>query len=66
MRAIRSMLVLSLVRHVLLMAGGIGAAVGAITTLITALRTGVFVITICAGVIAIRGAVTAPAGIASG
>jgi hypothetical protein len=68
-QAIRSMLVLCLVRlgaHLLPVAVGIGAVLGAITTLITALRTGVLVITISNGVIAIGGAVTALAGIATG
>ncbi len=64
-QAIRSMLVLCLVRlgaRLLPVAVGIGAVLGAIT----ALRTGVLVITISNGVIAIGGAVTALAGIATG
>ena len=64
-QAIRSMLVLCLVRlgaHLLPVAVGIGAVLGAIT----ALRTGVLVITISNDVIVIGGAVTALAGIATG
>ena len=64
-QAIRSNRVLCLVRlgaHLLPVAVGIGAVLGAIT----ALRTGVLVITISNDVIAIGGAVTALAGIATG
>ena len=68
MTAIRSMLVLCLVRlgaH-LLVAVGIGAVLGVITALIMVLRTGVLAITIGAGLLAIAGAVTGLVGIASG